>query len=147
MTREAAALVRQQLISLTSYLQELTSFVSVDMAEYLMRPGFRRASERMVQLAVECAIDTAEAIIEGLDKPPPATARAAFEELHGLGVLKQDTATSFARRYVGLSNRIVHDYEQIDSEKIREGALRLLDDAARYIREVSAWVDTRTPPS
>jgi uncharacterized protein YutE (UPF0331/DUF86 family) len=74
MTQPAASLIRQQLVSLASYLQELRPFVTVDSVTYLTRPGFRRASERMIQIIVECAVDTAEAIVEAAGRPPPATA-------------------------------------------------------------------------
>ena len=141
MTEHVAALIRQQLVALEAYLQELRAFVSVDTTTYLTRPGFRRASERMIQIVVECAIDTAEAIAEATGRPPPPTARAAFGELHSLGVLDDELASLFGRRYVGLHNRIVHDYEDLDAARVQESGTRLAEDAERLARTIGAWVD------
>ena len=142
----AAALIRQQLVSLGSYVDELREYVSVDLASYRTRPGYRRAAERLVQLIVESSIDTGEKILEAADRPPPPTAREVFQELERLGVLDSEVAALFARRYVGLRNRIVHDYARIDDSHVRDNGQRLLEDAQRLLRSASRWIETQTIP-
>lgn len=145
--QEAAALIRKRLISLSAYADELLPFVSTDLESYRGRKGFRRAAERLIQLVAECAIDCAEKVIGACGKPPSPTAREAFADLAKLGVIGDDLATLFARRYVGLRNRIVHDYAEIDDRLVMAGGQGLSRDAARFVKAVTEWLEIATRPA
>jgi uncharacterized protein YutE (UPF0331/DUF86 family) len=144
MNRESAALIRQLLVSLNGYVTELTPLLPPTLPAYRSPPANRRAAERLVQLVVESAIDCGERILDASGKAPPSTAREVFTELERLGTIDAPLAGVFARRYVGLRNRIVHDYSEIDDNQVLSAGRKLLADAAQFIRVAAAWVDSQS---
>ena len=136
-----ARLIQQKLANQTAYVAELKPYVEPDYADYQRRPGYNRITERLVQIIIESAIDINEKLIEAMNQPPPATARESFETVSRLGVIDDDVASVFRQTYVGLRNRIVHAYEQLDNHIVYYNAKRLLDDAERYIAAVQHFLD------
>ncbi len=141
MNIQLAQLIRQKLVTQAAYIAELEPYVGLDYAEYQLRPGYNRITERLVQIIVESAIDVNEKLIEAMNEPPPATARESFEAVQRFGVIDGDLSAAFRKTYVGLRNRIVHAYEKLDNHVVYFNAKRLLEDAARYIAAVQHFVD------
>jgi uncharacterized protein YutE (UPF0331/DUF86 family) len=56
-------------------------------------------------------------------------------------VLEDELASLFGRRYVGLRNRIVHDYDRLDDRLVVLAARRLVDDAREYGAQVRAYLE------
>jgi uncharacterized protein YutE (UPF0331/DUF86 family) len=46
----------------------------------------------------------------------------------------------YQQTYVGLRNRIVHDYDVLDSRVVYLTARRLLEDARKYVRSVYRYL-------
>ncbi len=132
-------LIKQKLINMASYAEEMTPYLQVPAKRYLEDSGRRRIVERLAQVIIESAIDINGLLIERAGNVPPATAYRSFDSVHGLGVI-DDYLTARFHRYIGLRNRIVHDYDVLDNRIVYYSAKRLLDDAKQYIGSVYAYL-------
>ncbi|QWK11117.1 MAG: DUF86 domain-containing protein [Thermoflexus hugenholtzii] len=99
----------------------------IPLAEFMGRPYYRRAAERLIQIIVEDAIDCGTLVLDLLGKPIPAASREVFVRLHQAGVLGRSLANRF-QEYVGLRNRIVHDYDRIEAPLAYRVGQRLVRD-------------------
>ena len=140
-----SGLVQRKLELLAGFLAEL---------EPLARPGRRpggnlerRAMERLVQVVVEAAIDVNGLLLAARSLPPPGSARDSFVSVRDAGLLPRDLAERFIASYVGLRNRIVHDYDALDPSLVARSASRLLADARAYARAVASHLDDEAGPS
>jgi uncharacterized protein YutE (UPF0331/DUF86 family) len=136
-------LIKQKLTGMASYIEELTPYLQVPVKRYLEDSGRRRIVERLAQVIIESAIDINGLLIERAGNVPPATAYRSFDSVSELGAI-DDQLTARFHRYVGLRNRIVHDYDVLDSKIVYYSAKRLLDDAKQYIGSVYAYLSAET---
>ena len=123
------------------YLDELGEAVSASVEAYRSDRVLRRAVERLCQVVVECSVDVNGLLIEAEGGPPPRSARESFEEAHGLGIIDDDIRRPFCHTYVGLRNRIVHDYDRLDDEIVIRTARRLVGDGRQFVTSVNGHID------
>jgi len=128
--------VVEKLTALLGYVDELEECTQVSLDEYRANRILRRAVERLCQVIVECAVDVNSILVDDAGRPPPRSARESFEEAHTLGVLDEDVRRRFCQTYVGLRNRIVHDYDTLDDRILLASAQRLVGDARRFVANV-----------
>lgn len=106
-------------------MDELEAIVPNTIDEYESNSTVRRAVERLVQVVAGCAGDlllTAEGRTGG-DAPGDI-----FEGLHSSGLIDDGLRRRFAYEYSGLRNRIVHDYDELDSAAVWQAARQLVPD-------------------
>ena len=135
MSADYSRLIQLKLVNMAAYIDELAPYLKKPLKDYLEVPGQRRIVERLVQVVVESAIDANGLLVEWASEAPPATAHLSFEAVHRLGVIDDALLDRF-RRYVGLRNRIVHDYDVLDNKIVYHSAQRLLEDATKYVQAV-----------
>jgi len=73
-------------------------------------------------------------------QPPPPDYHASFVQLGGLGVLD----AAFARRIAasaGLRNRIVHEYDEIDHQRVFDALTVAIVDIPAYLAAVTRFLD------
>jgi uncharacterized protein YutE (UPF0331/DUF86 family) len=136
----ARALIERKLVLLISYLDELRPLVEGPAGEPAPGNVARRAVERLVQVIVEVTADTNDLLVTALGNPQPQSTRDGFRSMTAAGILPEPVASRFVVSYVGLRNRIVHDYDTLDVRLVAQAAARLLDDAAEYAGHVKTWV-------
>lgn len=134
------ALIERKLALLISYVEELSPLVGGGPG---VLPGNteRRAIERLVQLLVEVTTDINGILAASKGIRPPATVRESFVAIRDAGVIDSRLGERFIASYVGLRNRIVHDYDTLDVGLTVRAAARLLQDAAEYGRQVRRYLD------
>lgn len=136
-------LVERKLALLIEYADELRPLVVPG-----DEPGTpslrRRAIERLVQLLVEVSSDINGLVAAAAGVAPPSTTRESFLIAVRFGVVPDSLSGRFVASYVGLRNRIVHDYDTLDATLVARGATRLLADAEEYARHVARWLRTGT---
>ncbi len=131
------ATVERKLALLLGYVGELRPLVGVS-GPPVGGNVVRRAIERLVQLVVEVAIDVNHLLAVGAGQAPPASGRESFETVERSGAVPPDLVRRFKASYVGLRNRIVHEYETLDDVLVLRAARRLVSDGLAYAAAVRA---------
>jgi len=144
MDERQARLIQQKLMNMDSYIEELEPYLESSLEEYLKKPGQRRIVERLAQVIIESAIDTNNLLIVASGGAPASTARESFATVHMLGIIDDHLLTRFRQTYVGLRNRIVHDYDVLDNRVVHLTARRLLEDARKYMGSVYHYLESQT---
>jgi uncharacterized protein YutE (UPF0331/DUF86 family) len=78
-------------------------------------------------------------LIEAGEAPPPDY-HQSFTRLSGLGALDRDFAVRIAA-CAGLRNRVAHEYDEIDPQKVFEALQTALADIPRHLRHVRDYLD------
>jgi len=136
--RRKLGLIAEELDHLTAFRDETVESLRDDVVKLA-------AAERFLERIVTRAIDVNEHLIASLatgddDRVTRLTYRDTFLRLAGLGVLPEDFAESIAAS-AGLRNILVHEYNDVDHELLRGSIRDCLQDYARYIRYVEAFID------
>lgn len=132
-------LVKQKLTRMSSYIDELEPYLQCSGDEYLSSSGRRRVVERLTQVIVESATDVNNLLTEQAGQAPAMTAPQSFVTVHDLGAINEHLLDRF-QRYVGLRNRIVHDYNVLDNRIVYYSAKRLIDDARKYAESIYRYL-------
>lgn len=122
---------------LDSYLSELRQILPKSFDEYVRSIEKRRACERLLQIAVEAAIDICAMLVQGLRLGLPAEEDDVFEKLAQHGVLSQKMVETL-RRMEGFRNILVHEYGRVDDRIVFDVAVNRLGDFEDFKREVLA---------
>ena len=107
--------------------------------EYRARLYERKAAERLLQEAIEAALDINAHLIAELGREVPEDYYGGFIKLADLGVLTPDLARSLAPS-AGLRNRLVHEYDTIDDAKVLGAIATTLELYPRYIQAIEAYL-------
>jgi uncharacterized protein YutE (UPF0331/DUF86 family) len=140
MDSRTAELIRKKLDYLERTLAEIAPYLKAGYAEYARQSAYRRATERLVQIIVEIAGDTSEILLQAAGRPAPGSLREALTGICDLGVIDAALLDRFNRTYVGLRNRIVHDYETLDNRVLFNSARRLRKDAHTFLQAVTHYL-------
>jgi uncharacterized protein YutE (UPF0331/DUF86 family) len=115
--------LRQKLVSLASYADELDEWVANPPDPSRPR-ALQRVAERLLQVIVECAADAGDLWLAQHGHPLGESVRGVFQRLRDLGVIAPDLEQRFAT-YTTMRNRIVHDYDRVDGQEIVRRAAQL----------------------
>ena len=140
MDSRTVELIRKKLDYLERTLAEIDPYLKASYAEYARQSAHRRATERLVQIIVEIASDTGEMLLQVAGRPAPGSMREALTGICDLGVIDAALLDRFNRTYVGLRNRIVHDYESLDNRILFNSARRLRKDAQAFLQAVTRYL-------
>ena len=134
-----AAVIRSKLGHIMECLDALRPLARLTLAEYRARIYERKAAERLLQEAIEAALDINAHIIAELGLRVPDEYYGGFVKLGELGVLSSELADSLAPS-AGLRNRLVHEYAGLDDAKVLGSIAVMLDLYPRYIQAVEAYL-------
>lgn len=139
-SRPDADVIERRLRALRRTLTDLGQLGDVDAAALEADSIRRAAGERLVQVAVDLAVEINAHLVASITGEAPETARRSFELAGNAGIVPSDLAEQLAP-VVGLRNILVHRYVDIDLEVVAASVPRLLDLLPRYVREVAAFVE------
>lgn len=114
-------------------LQRYRKYSRVDIEDNI---DIRGAIERYLYLAIQSAIDLAEAIIAYKDFRKPTTMTEAFYILNEEGLISDDL-TKKLTKIVGFRNIVAHDYEKIDYDIVFDILRNKLKDVEKFLTEIS----------
>jgi uncharacterized protein YutE (UPF0331/DUF86 family) len=77
----------------------------------------RTATERSLQIVIEAAIGASKHYLKSVNKPMPAEARASIERVYELEAITEPKIEEM-RGAVGMRNAIIHDYLNLDWNKL-----------------------------
>lgn len=99
-------------------------------------------AERHLQLLVDTMIDVNMHIIKRLTLRPSPDLEGTFKVLGQNGVLNQAFAEKIAP-VVGVRNRLVHRYEEIDTELFLRNLKKHHGDFLTYARAIKRYIDKK----
>ena len=130
-----AAIVRRKLGHLMTSLDLLRTVRTMTIVEYRADVWRRKGIERVLQEAIEGALDVNAHLIAELGIQVPDDYFGGFAKLSELGVLPSELAHALAPS-AGLRNRLVHEYDQIDDAKVLTAVGSMVDLYPRYIQAI-----------
>jgi len=134
-----AAIIRRKLQHIAASLDGLRPIGRLGVEEYRGRFYERKAAERLLQEAIEAALDINAHLIAELGGEVPEEYYGGFLKLGDLGVIPPDLARALAPS-AGLRNRLVHEYEAIDDAKVLESLGTLSALYPRYVQAVETYL-------
>ena len=134
-----AAIVRRKLRRIIDSLDALRPIARLGPDEYRVRLYERKAAERLLQEAIESALDVNAHLIAESGGTVPEDYYGGFQKVGELGILPIDLARSLAPS-AGLRNRLVHEYDAIDDAKVFSAIAVILDLYARYTLEIERYL-------
>jgi uncharacterized protein YutE (UPF0331/DUF86 family) len=128
------------LTRLNEFLDKLQPIIKYTFNEYLSDFYLKSSAERLIQLIVECASDINNHVVVESGKRPPEDYTSSFIRASEVGLLKRDLADRI-KGSGGMRNIIVHEYMDIDDEKIFITLPLALMDYKEYVAQVDAFLD------
>lgn len=92
-----------------------------------------------LQLSIECVLDIGEITISALRLRKPDQVREIFMILAEQGIIAKDFAHDFSA-VAGLRNILVHEYADIDMERIYQYIHDPLNDFDLYARKIAQYI-------
>ncbi len=126
---------RRKLVYLKQYLSNLEKYKKISKKDY---PKHHFEIERLLQLIVEVACDINSHIVVQLNMKPPSDYYQSFIDLGKTGVISQSLAKKIAPSSA-LRNALIHAYEEIDDEKVRQSIRLSLKYFPRYIEALQQY--------
>lgn len=134
-----AAVIRRKLGRITESLAALRPLARLPLAEYRQRLYERKAAERLLQEAIEAALDLNAHLIAEHGRAVPDDYYGGFLALVDLEILAESLARQLAPS-AGLRNRLVHEYETIDDAKVLAAIGTMLRLYPRFVEAIEAYL-------
>jgi uncharacterized protein YutE (UPF0331/DUF86 family)/predicted nucleotidyltransferase len=116
-------------------LQKLSEITPATFSEYKASLLKRLATERLLQLAIECVIDVCAILVKDLHLGPPQNEDHLFELLRNK--LENVETLMQMKRF---RNILVHRYETIDDELVFQYATNQIKDFEQFINNIKAFL-------
>ena len=134
-----AAIIRRKVGHITDALKALAPLGALSLDEYRQRFYERKAAERLLQEAIEAALDINAHLIAEQGGEVPEGYYGGFLRMGELGIVSPELAGSLAPS-AGLRNRLVHEYEAIDDAKVLGAIATVLELYPRFVQSVEAYL-------
>jgi uncharacterized protein YutE (UPF0331/DUF86 family) len=135
-----AAVIRRKVGHIMASLDALRPLSHLSVEQYQARLYERKAAERLLQEAIEAALDINAHLIAGLGSEVPDDYYGGFIRVGELGIVPADLARALAPS-AGLRNRLVHHYDTLDDAKVLDAIARTLACYPRYIQAIETYLD------
>lgn len=130
-------IIRRKLSTIIENLDLLRPIGSLSFSDYQEDTYRRKATERLLQIIVEAAVDVCAHALVGTGYPAPADNYQAFLDLAEKGRVIDLTLAQALAPSAGLRNRLVHEYERIDDRVVFQAVSRTLDIFPRFVQAVA----------
>jgi len=138
-------LVNRKLSQIVEYLTALAPLQGISYADYLQQPLARYATERLLQLLVDTAVDINAHLTVELTGTPPQDYYDSFIKAAQAGVVSVPFALSLAKS-TGLRHRLVHQYEAIDHTIVHSAVAEAITQYTEYCRYITTFLDRHNLP-
>ena len=135
-------LVTRKILLITKDVESLHALGAMSVEEFLRDPSAAVLAERYIERAVGRMIDINYHLLTESGQPPPPDYYQSFIQLAVLGVYPHEFGQRIAA-CAGLRNRIAHEYDDIDPQKLFEAVRQAVIDVPKYLRRVNAWLPSR----
>ena len=146
MTEVDAALVRRKLARITRNLEDLSTVESLELEEFIADRFRHKGTERLLQETVEAAVDVNLHLVKVAGLAPSQDYFRSFIEVGRHGVIPLALAERLAPS-TGLRNRLVHEYDAIDDQRVLNAVPDAIRDFGEYVSAVEGWLTERVGSS
>jgi uncharacterized protein YutE (UPF0331/DUF86 family) len=133
------ALILTKLSRLSQYLGYLKSLQLSSLEEFKGDFRISGATQRYLQVAIECMIGIGNEIIASLQLRRPERYRDIPEILSEAKIIPRDLAEAMASM-IGLRNLLVHDYASINLDLIYNFLRSRLGDFEAFMKSIAGWL-------
>jgi uncharacterized protein YutE (UPF0331/DUF86 family) len=133
-------LVTRKLALITADLKALAPLAAKTFEQFLASGTDEVLVERYLERIVGRMLDVNYHLLVESGLRPPNDYYESFTQLAKLGVLPVPFASRIAA-CAGLRNRLVHEYDDIDPQRVHEAASSALHDVPEYLRLVRRFMD------
>lgn len=134
--------VRAKLRRIRELLDQLVGMGRVDAARLSAEPVTALAVERILTLLVDLAFASNSHVVVGTLGRAPDTYGESFVLAAKAGMIDDKLAAAF-RPSVGMRDVLVHDYLDVDRERVAAAVPLAVEQYGEYVRQVAAYLDTR----
>ncbi len=127
---------------LDGYLRELNAIKPESFEEY-QKIEKRRSCERLLQLSIECVVDTCAIVVAGLRLGLPAEEDDIFDKLEQAGIIFP-SRKEILKRMRAFRNLLVHEYGRIDDRLVYEMVKNMLSDFRAFRQEMLEGISGRS---
>lgn len=133
-------LLRRKLSRLNMYLEKLKPVSERSLEEYKTDTYLKYSAERLIQLVVECASDVNNHVVVEKRNRPPEDYSSSFIKAAEAGLISMDLAERI-KYSGGMKNILVHEYMDVDDEKVYKTIPVAIKDYKEYIKQVDEFID------
>jgi len=133
------AVIESKANAVKKYLQILERYKKISLKEIEKDVDLKGAAERYLYLAVQAAIDLADALISFKDLRKPETLSDNFEILRAEKIISDDLADRLTKM-VGFRNILAHDYGKVDYAVVGDILRFGLKDLEKFLAAVAKSV-------
>ena len=133
-------LVRRKLSRLNMYLDKLAPIAAKTFEEYVSDFYLKFSAERLIQLIVERASDINNHVVLELKQRPPEDYASSFIRAAEVGLISRQLA-DLLKGSGGMRNIIVHEYIEIDDQKVFAVLPKAISDFKVYIKQVDRFLE------
>lgn len=134
-----AAVIRRKLGHIAEALTALRPLARLSLDEYRQRLYERKAAERLLQEAIEAALDINAHLVAEHGAAIPEDYYGGFLALGTLQIVPRELAQRLAPS-AGLRNRLVPEYEGIDDGKVLAAITTTLEMYPQFVEAVEAFL-------
>lgn len=132
-------LVRRKLSRMNMYLEKLKPIAKKSFKEYESDFYLKSSAERLIQLIVECATDVNNHVVVETQNRPPEDYAISFLKAAEVKLISRELAERL-KGSAGMRNILVHEYMEIDDEKVYNVLNVAIKDYKEYIKQVEQFV-------
>ena len=133
-------LIRRKLSRLNMYLEHLRPISAKSLAEYRGDFYIKSSTERLIQLIVECACDINNHVVVETNNRPPEDYAISFIKAAEVHLISRELAEKL-KGSAGMRNIIVHEYMDIDDEKVLGVLPTAVNQYKEYIKQVEDFIE------
>lgn len=131
--------IREKLVLLGKYLEELSELKDLTFKEYTERNITKRGVERLLQLLVEVASDINSVILTDKGKTPPDSYYDSFVKAGDSGAISIKLSKEIAPTS-GLRNRLVHEYGEYKDSIVFRNIKKMSRLYKQYLKEINIYL-------
>lgn len=134
------ALITRKMSLILQDLPKLTDLARLPREQYVGDPIYEVVAERYLERTIGRMIDINFHLVTESGQAPPKDYYDSFLALGKLGVMTADLAKQIAMA-AGLRNRIVHEYDEIDPERVYEALPVAVRQIPLYLEHVQRFME------
>lgn len=133
-------LITRKIALILGDLTDVERLARLDRAAFLADRMHQLVAERLLERVIGRMIDINYHILTEREGVPPKDFHESFTKLAKVGVLPVELARAMAPA-AGLRNRLAHEYNEIDYQKIHEALGESSANIPRYLEAVQTFVE------